>query len=154
MFDFFARHRLPQMTSTGCRFPHVHPGVSSRCFWLAIDAQIHPLLLSPRADACDSGACRFVGTTRTSRGCGSTCANPQDGKPIKVKIDDVELANPGRKTRTPAQSRRRHLEAAPRPPVGMKSAAARTGPFKLAFRNHMIFFTGTKGAAERTCGVP
>jgi predicted esterase len=47
MFDLFARHALPPSAAlSDVEFVTANPGVSSRCNWLAIEAQIHHLDLS------------------------------------------------------------------------------------------------------------
>jgi poly(3-hydroxybutyrate) depolymerase len=149
MFDFFARHRLPHASEIReIDFRTVNPAFSSRCDWLAIDAQVRPLQLSHVTMRCDPYAARFTGTTENVarlwidlRRLPAGEASPTviiDGQSIKLDraAPDVWLARDGEIWKRGAA------------PTSTMKTAARSGPFKLAFANHMVFVYGTRGTPE------
>jgi pimeloyl-ACP methyl ester carboxylesterase len=151
MFDFFARHSRPgKMRVREVHFRTSNPGVSSRCDWLLVDAQIHPLVMSMADMRFDPALRRFEGTTNNIArlAIDLEIVNPCDS--IVVQLDGchllvrgwtqeqgqlwLERGNAGwLVSHAPSQDVKRHT---------------RYGTFKDAFRNRMVFVFGTHGSRE------
>ena len=151
MFDFFARHRLPEAASVRqIDFVTVNPGVASRCDWVCIEAQQRALRPSTVSMRVDPHRRRFVGTTSNVERMSIELTPLAPGDPITIDIDGQKLEGIAR----PA-SNRVWLEragdvwrASPDAPSPNLKNPMRCGPFKDAFRNHMIFIYGTAGNAK------
>jgi hypothetical protein len=147
MFDFFARHRLPEDREVReVDFRTFNPGASSKCHWLAIDAQLKPMILSRVQMRCDPGAARFEGTTENVARMSIDLKRVPTTRPIKAKIDGVELTLDGHEQAW--LYREGEIWEQGSPPEAEWKRAARTGPFKQAFSNHMVFVYGTHGTDE------
>ena len=159
MFDFFARHRLPTADEVShVDFTTVNPGVSADCFWATIQQQqksLKPSTIHLRRDAVIK---HFVGTTENVavmqiRLVGQSL--PEAGKPVTFELDDQTGDNKLEWTpqadQTSVWLRRdgdgKWSASSDAPKPGEKSPQ-RNGPFKDAFRNHMMFVYGTKGTHE------
>jgi dienelactone hydrolase len=65
MWEFFLRHRLPQMRAVReVNFATPNPGISARCHWLTIEAQLHAMMPSSAAIRVEPEHARFAGTTQ------------------------------------------------------------------------------------------
>lgn len=155
MFDLFAHRRLPGNGDTRrVSFRTASPGVSSECWWAAVEAQQHPFKVSAIEFSIDPFQRRFTGTTdnvlrlRLDTGVlrGDTTT------PVRVELDGVKL-DP-----IPAPVGGTHIwlvrsgdvwAAAPPPSPDVKGPA-RCGPFKDAFRHRPILIYGTRGNDEET----
>lgn len=171
MMDFFVRHRLPLASEVRqVKFATANPAVSSRCHWCAIETQLKQNAISRVDVLCDPHKRRFTGTTENVRRLtldpvaaglresGDTRAAtpeasetpptptmtvrldgqeiegvevPRDVRPITFVLTDGKWATSG--------SRETSLTL---------KGPHRYGPFKEAFRNHVLFVYGTKGTAE------
>jgi dienelactone hydrolase len=150
MFDFFARHALPDDESVRqVEFATADPGVSAWCHWAGIEAQTHPLQLSSISLRCDTGQRRFTGaTTNVARLSLRLTALPAAG-PVNLDIDGQKLES------IPFPSDRQiwllrdggRWRVIPRPSPALKGPE-RSGPFKQAFRHRMLFVYGTRGTPE------
>jgi dienelactone hydrolase len=154
MFDFFARHRLPDSDELrDVDFRTVNPAISSRCDWLAIDAQVRPMQMSHVRMRCDPHSARFVGTSQNVARLSIDLRRlPPGDRPPTVSLDGQVIQL--NRTMPDAWLQRDgdtwNLAAAPTPAV---KSAARSGPFKLAFTNHMVFVYATRGTAEENAAA-
>lgn len=161
MFDFFAHHAIPSDESVRqVEFTTANPGVSAKCHWLTIEAQIHQHKLSSVSVRCDPGARRFVGTTDNVARLSFNVAHLKNDKPITIELDGQKIENitqhATRITLTRENEKWSVTLPPPSPPYkgGEKEGVAphkgphRYGPFKDAFRNRVTFVYGTKGTPE------
>jgi dienelactone hydrolase len=147
MFDFFARHVIPRPDSVReVRFTTACPGVSSRCFWANLEAQQHALQPSSVQLRYDPGQRRFTGVTDNVARLDLDLGHVRAGKPLTVNVDGQQLEGvpwPSEKrlwlTR---QDGKWSVTGRPAPDV---KGPERYGPFRDAFRNHMVFVYGTRG---------
>ena len=151
MFDLFARHALaPPAAVRDVEFATANPGVSSRCHWLAIEAQTRELEISsvslhawPVTHAI-KGATRNVAVLRLDVGRLMTSA------PLELELDgqafkDVPFpAAPG--ALWLAREGNQWSLIAP-PPASHKNPR-RYGPIKDELRHRFIFVYGTRGDAQ------
>jgi poly(3-hydroxybutyrate) depolymerase len=149
MFDFFARHAIPSDESVRhVEFTTASPGVSAKCHWLTIEAQIHQHKLSSASVRCDPGARRFVGTTDNVARLSLNVAPLKNDKPISIELDGQKIENvtqyPSRITLVRENEK---WTVTPEAPSSLKGPH-RYGPFKDAFRNRVMFVYGTKGTPE------
>ncbi|MBC8107348.1 MAG: prolyl oligopeptidase family serine peptidase [Anaerolineae bacterium] len=153
MFDMFARHRLPKSDEIrDIDFRTVNPAISSRDSWVAIDAQIRPLSISRVQMRCDPHSARFVGTTENvARLWIDLRRLPASETAPTVKIDD-QIIKLDRDTDAWLYRDGDTWNSGPAPTPAMKNAS-RSGPFKLAFNNHMVFVYGTLGTAEENAAA-
>ena len=148
MFDLFARRALPSSAEVReVEFVTANPGISARCHWAAIEAQIEAMTPSSIRLRVEPGARRFSGTTRNvARLSLDLSVLPGSGE-IAVELD-------GQKMKAAAVDKTFWLyregetwSAGERPSPSLKGPH-RSGPFKDAFRNRMLFVYGTAGNAE------
>jgi dipeptidyl aminopeptidase/acylaminoacyl peptidase len=150
MFDFFAHHVIPtdQSLRQIC-FTTVNPGVSASCHWLEIEQQIHALKQSVVDVRWDPGKRRFVGTTENVARLAFSLNHVKPGQPLKVELDGQTLDNipwPNA-PKLWLQNEGGHWRLTSKLSPALKGPL-RYGPFKDAFRHHMIFVYGTKGTPE------
>ena len=162
LFDFLRHHTLPEpRAQRRISFMTISPGVNARCGWVTIEAQDRSMEPSTIDAAIDPGAKSItISTTNVARlsldlspfttGPGALPANA----PLSITIDGVAIAST-------AGERLRFQHAAgdgpawvhaPEPDPALKSPA-RSGPFKDAFRNNVLFLYGTAGAPEETAAL-
>ena len=150
MFDFFAHHVIPTDQSLRhINFTTVNPGVSASCHWLAIEQQIHSLKKSVADVRWDPGKRRFVGTTENVARLALSLNHVKPGLTLKVDLDGQTLAEiPWPKDlKLWLQNEAGQWRLASKLSPALKNPL-RYGPFKDAFRHHMIFVYGTKGTPE------
>lgn len=153
LFDFLARHVRPERTRVReVHFLTSNPGVSSRCDWLAIDAQERQLAMS-RADVrFDPETNRFVGATDNVSRLALSLGPARADAPVAIELDGQKLTLTARES-GPGGERLWLWKTAGRWGIGGKpwpeyKGAARYGTFKEIFRNHLVFVYGTKGGRE------
>ena len=160
MFDFFAHHVIPADDAVRrVRFVTVNPAVSHRSHWVNILAQERQLQPSYVDVRCDPGVRRIVGTTtNVIRLCfelptirpGSTMTIQLDGQKLEKVPVPGDPIHAKERAVTPVVSLAKQAgqwALSPCPPDSMKNPS-RSGPFREAFRNHMIFVYGTRGTPE------
>jgi dienelactone hydrolase len=154
MFDFFARRRLPTNESVReVDFTTASPGVSSRCFWAGIEAQVHQLKPSTIHLRYDPNARRFSGTTDNVARLALDIGHVPPGKKIALELDMQKLDFADQPNRSAASGRLwlqrtgQEWSLGPAPSLDLKGPH-RYGTFKDAFRHRMQFVYGTKGTAE------
>jgi dienelactone hydrolase len=154
MFDFFARHRLPTNESVRqVDFITASPGISSRCFWASIEAQLQQLKPSTIHLRYDPGARRFSGTTDNVARVSLDIGHVPPGNKIAIELDKQKLEFADQSDRR-AHPHRLSLQRTGQewsltaaPSLGLKGPH-RYGTFKDAFRHRVQFVYGTKGTAE------
>ncbi len=149
MFDFFAHHAIPSDESVRqVEFTTASPGVSAKCHWLTIEAQIHQHKLSSASVRCDPGTRRFVGTTDNVARLSFNIAPLKNDKPITIELDGQKIENiTQHATRITLTRENDKWAVTPEAPPSHKGPH-RYGPFKDAFRNRVTFVYGTKGTSE------
>jgi dienelactone hydrolase len=150
MFDFFAHHVIPTDQSLRqINFTTVNPGVSASCHWLEIEQQIQPLKKSMVNVRWDPGKRRFVGTTENVARLAFSVNHVKPGQPLKVELDGQILDNipwPNvPKLWLQHEGGQWRLGARLSPAL---KGPNRYGPFKDAFRHHVLFVYGTRGTPE------
>ncbi|MBU6400161.1 MAG: prolyl oligopeptidase family serine peptidase [Verrucomicrobia bacterium] len=167
MFDCFARHRLPADDEVRrIRFTTVNPAISARCHWLVIEAQRRQGQPSSVDARWDPGRHRVVGSTENVARLSLAGTILEPGSPLTVSLDGQSLTNiawpaikPGGSAARPAAragagriwlERKGDSWALTGAPAVALKGPHRYGPFKEAFRNHMVLVYGTRGTAEET----
>jgi poly(3-hydroxybutyrate) depolymerase len=149
MFDFFARHALPDDASLrSVAFTTASPGVSAWCHWVGVEAQIQQHQPSAVDVRYDPGKRRFTGTTENVARLAFRLDRVVGREPVAVELDGQKLEGVALPT-TAALYLARVAETwrvAPEPPRALKGPH-RYGPFKEAFRDRMVFVYGTRGSA-------
>lgn len=156
LFDFFAHHAIPPDASLRrIQFVTVNPAVSARSHWVTILAQEHPLQPSVVDLQCDPGKRRITGSTTNVARLQLSLPLLVPGAPLHLeldgqKIEDIAWPAAAPKTAGPVllaarQDDHWQLQAA-FPPA--EKNPLRSGPFREAFRNHMIFVYATQGTGE------
>ena len=149
MFAFFERHQLPRPEDVRrVDFVTASPGVSARCHWARIEAQVRPLQFSSVSLRYDPEGPRFTGTTENVA---RLALDLRDLKPkgtVSIELDGQTLKAPPASQTGSSQvwlSRNKdRWERVPQPGRGLKGPG-RYGPFKEAFGNRMVFVYGTRG---------
>ncbi len=151
IFDFFAHHALPtEQMVRKVDFTTADPGVSTWCHWAGIIGQAHRLTPSSVQIRLDPGKRRFVGTTDNVALLALRCKTLTADGLLSVELDGQKLEN----LPYPATEKTLWLRRTSRkwsvgmPPAPTDKRPERCGPFKQAFRNHMVFVYGTKGTPE------
>jgi pimeloyl-ACP methyl ester carboxylesterase len=151
MFEFFAAHKLPlERDVREIEFRTADPGVSAWYRWAGIMAQEHRLKVSSISLRFDPGLHRIEGKTDNVM---RLCLRPpaQDSSSLlALQLDDQVLSTTERPT--PARplwlTKRSGQWTVDVPPKATEKTPDRSGPFKQAFRNQMIFVYGTQGSEE------
>ena len=164
LFDFFARHAIPTDESVRrVQFTTVNPAVSSRSHWVMLLGQEHALEPSRVDVRCDPGKRRLVGITSNVSRILFELPLLEPGKPLSVeldgdKLDDLSWPEEAPTPKAPVwdstlrpfvclvRSQGHWISGKPAP-ASMKTPA-RSGPFRQAFGNHLVFVYGTRGDAD------
>jgi dienelactone hydrolase len=150
LFDFFARHRLPDNTEIRqVDFITANPGVSAWSHWAGIEAQIKALDMSRVSIRCNPAERAFIGTTENVARLSLKLDHLPAGKAVNVTLDGQTIENiiwPEQKQIWLARQgdQWKQVTAASK---GQKGPH-RNGPFKMAFDHNMMFVYGTKGTPE------
>jgi dienelactone hydrolase len=156
MFDFFAHHVIPSDESLRrIRFVTVNPAVTAHLHWVTILAQERQLLPSAVDIRCDPGKRRLVGTTTNVARLWLGLPSLPAGAALSLKLDGQKIENipwPKRMASHPypgllvgREGGRWQLESAF--PASDKNPL-RSGPFREAFKNHVLFVYATHGTPE------
>lgn len=149
MREFFQKHPRPASADVKhVAFATASPSVSADCFWVTIAQQQKSYKLSTVDLTRDADKRTFAGTTENvARLRLDVSALPAD-KPLTVDLDGTKLEAPwpaGGKLWLDRTSTGWAVAAAP---AGTQKGPQRSGPFREAFRNHVVFVVGTRGSAE------
>ncbi len=147
LFDFFARHARPLPPRLRqVDFITPNPGVSSRCYWLGVEAQIKPLIMSRASVRYDPGSHRFCGTTENIARLSIDVGSLSIKTPVTVILDGDSLRQVLVEASTSLYFEKhaagwRQTQA----PAKKQKGPHRYGTFKDAFRNRMVLVYGTHG---------
>jgi len=170
LFDFLRRNRRPEDHEIrDVTFVTVNPGVASRCRWVVVEAQERSMEPS-RIEAEIQPASRKIVArsenivrlafdlapfamrrTVEREGRSEDATILPAGEPITVEIDGKLLEAVPWPAREDTLRLERDREAGWRVadlPVPAWKGPRRAGPFKDAFRNHVMFVYGTRGTLE------
>ena len=153
LFDFFARHRLPDNTEIRqVDFITANPGVSAWSHWAGIEAQTKALDFSRISIRCNPAERAFIGTTENVARLSLKLEHLPVGKAVNVTLDGQTLENiawPEQKQLWLANDGGQWKQVSK---VSKdQKGPHRNGPFKMAFNHNIMFVYGTKGTeAENT----
>jgi poly(3-hydroxybutyrate) depolymerase len=154
MFDFFRRHVSPADRDVRhISFTTANPGISSRCRWATIEAQLKQGEPSTIDLVYDPAGPTLRGTTQNVQRLSLDVEHWPADTPGRVVLDgsapiDVTWPADGKPPRiwlTGDGTAWKLLSAAP---SGSLKGPLRYGPFKEAFRNRVLFVYGTRGTLE------
>jgi dienelactone hydrolase len=150
MFEFFeARRRPPAAEVTHVEFVTASPGVSAWSHWVGIEAQKSQFVPSSVTIDLDRDRRRFEAETDNVAVLSLKLDQLRPDEPFQVTIDGQQLASldwPTNKTKQIWLSDDGgQWTAAADPPARDLKGPHRYGPFKDAFRHHMLFVYGTSG---------
>jgi len=151
LFEFLARHTLTPIEKVRqVDFTTAAPSASASMNWARIDAQVHPFQYSTVHLRCDPDKRRFIGTTDNVARLALDLAPLKPGDPVQAELDDQKIDNivwPEKESRLWFGHEHGKWSVTDAPSSAVKNAD-RSGPFKDAFRNRVLFVYGTKGTAE------
>jgi len=157
IFDLFARHRIPGPTEVRrLRFTTANPGISAKCQWASIEAQIHPLAPSRIDLEWDASSRRVTGSTENVARLalhldllerGSIPTLTLDGQTL-TNLQSMEASSPGTLPRAVWLTRQGDRWSPAGPASVAKKGPHRAGPFKEAFGHRILLVYGTRGTAE------
>jgi predicted esterase len=149
--EFLEKHTIPERKDVPeVEFVTASPGVSAWSQWAGIEAQLHELQPSSVHIRWDKEKNEFHGTTENVARLALDLQHLEPATSLTVDLDGQKLE----KVAWPQKPRRLWLArndgnwaVIPAPAAALKGPD-RYGPFREAFRNHMVFVYGTKGSAE------
>jgi poly(3-hydroxybutyrate) depolymerase len=155
LFDFLKRHtKLALKDIRQVEFATASPGVSSRCDWASVEAQVHPLQTSSIDLWFDPETGVIRGETKNVARLAldlSAFKPPKSEAAVSIeldgqkKIESVSWPKEGDRLWLVRDGDSWSVRAAPSSSL---KGPHRYGPFKDAFRNGVIFVYGTKGTRE------
>lgn len=143
MFDMF-RDSKKMTASTAFSFTTVNPGVSSTLESCTIDQQINPLMPSKLTHKEHVGSSDIETENVAAFTISTNTTSQIDGQIVTMKTLPTNGARTGTGTFVKVGNKWTAVDALP---AGEKTPL-KSGPFKLAFQNRMVFVVGTKGTAE------
>lgn len=152
MMEFLQHHALAADGAVNhVEFFTASPGVSAKCHWATIEAQIRPLAISSINLNRDPAARAVSGSTDNVARLAIALPGLEAGKPLTIELDGRKLENvpwpaEGDVIRL-AREADNWTVAAAAPSPALKGPH-RNGLFKDAFRNRVILVYGTKGSPE------
>lgn len=154
LFDFFAHHVIPTDASVRrIQFVTVNPAVSARSHWVTVIAQEHPLQPSSVDLQCDPGKRRIVGVTANIARLQLALPLLKPGPPFSLELDGQKIEDmswpdvrPGAGASLVVSRQENRWQILNSIPPSDKNPL-RSGPFRQAFRNHMVFVYGTQGTS-------
>ncbi len=153
IFEFFSRHTLPPLEAVReVNFTTGNPGISAWSKWAGIEAQISPLAVSNVHLILDPLLRRFSGTTSNVERLALNVSGLSAGTPINFEIDGQKLEGLPYPDREPIV-RLQRANGAWKPLTEVNLAhksPLRSGNFKEAFKNRVLFVYGTQGTAEES----
>jgi dienelactone hydrolase len=151
LFEFLERHTLPRPEEVRqVQFVTASPGVSAWSHWAGIEAQVQAFRPSSVNLRLDPDRRRFSGTTENVARLALDLAHLKPGQPLHAELDGQrfdDLTWPEKATRLWFRRENGQWAATGEPATSLKGPH-RSGPFKDAFRNRMVFVYGTRGTAE------
>ena len=157
IFDLFGRHRIPKPTDVRhLRFTTANPGISAKCQWASIEAQVHALAPSRIDMEWDAPARRFTGSTENVTRLALHLDLLEKGSMPTVILDGQTLTNlngagsmsGGAMPKTVWLARRGDRWVVSGPASLADKGPHRAGPFKEAFAHRILLVYGTRGTPE------
>jgi hypothetical protein len=148
MFEYFSKRSRPDRAEVRhVEFVTASPSVSSECHWATIEAQEKQFNLSSVNITHDPQKRSFAGKTENVARLTLDLGHLKPG-PIQIALDGETLANvewPGDIGKLWLyRGADKKWRTGPRP-AATEKYPARSGPFREAFRNRVLFVVGTKG---------
>jgi pimeloyl-ACP methyl ester carboxylesterase len=151
MFDFFSRRSLTENGQVRhLEFATASPAVSGECHWALIQTQQKAFKLSSIKLTHDPDKRSFAGKTENVACLALDIRHLKSGATINLELDGQHLADvpwPGDATKIWLEHSGDKWRVGKKPSTESKSPA-RSGPFRDAFRNGVVFVVGTKGSPE------
>jgi pimeloyl-ACP methyl ester carboxylesterase len=151
MFEFFSQRSLPEREKVEhVVFATASPGVSAQCEWATIEEQQRAFKLSSIELTHDPKKRSFAGKTENVACLALDVRHLKPGAPLQIELDRQPLKD----VPWPDNAAAIWLERVDDKwrPAGRLSAGtktpARSGPFRDAFRNGVVFVIGTKGSTD------
>lgn len=156
MFEFFQRHQLPRAEEVDqLDFTTASPAISSRFRWITIHAQEHSMQVSRVTLQADRANKTITGSTENIAGMTMDGARFPPGESWTLQLDGQNLTSVSvdpQLNRVVLEKKSGAWAVLPTPwPTAYKSET-RCGPFKEAFRNHVVLVYGTVGTQDETAG--
>lgn len=153
LIEFLRARSLPDpATRDSVDFITPAPSVSPELAWVRVEQQQQGMRPSSVHIERDRAARKFTGSTENVASLSLDTTDLEDGDAITIVLDDSELvlnAPPGsRRIRLTRDAEGSWSDAAGIDPNAKNPG--RSGPFKGAFRNNMVFVVGTKGTTNET----
>ncbi|HEV8062350.1 MAG TPA: prolyl oligopeptidase family serine peptidase, partial [Gemmataceae bacterium] len=152
LIEFLERHILPKPEDVRqVDFATASPGISAWCDWAGIEEQVKPLTLSKISAALSPDKKKLTAKTdNVARlaiklqiwGGSLPETITVDGKPVDLTS---ARSSPPKLLRLNKTGSEWKIESGD---VSAQKGPVRYGPFKEAFRNHVVFVYGTKGTPE------
>jgi hypothetical protein len=160
MFDFFASRRTPAIADVRhVEFVTASPGVSARSHWVTIEAQVEQFKPSSVTIDHDPKTRKFVGKTENAARLALDIGHLSAGEPVHVELDGERISDIAWSQSTHVE-KTTNVEAriwfsrvdgkwaiATKPNPSLKGPH-RSGPFKDAFRHHVVLVYGTRGTPD------
>lgn len=151
IFEFFSRHTLPPLEAIReVNFTTGNPGVSAWSKWAGIEAQTSPLEPSSVHLFLDPLSRRFYGTTLNVEQLALNAGGLSAGAPLVAELDGQKIEGLPYPDKEPIL-RLQRVGGAWKPlakPDFARKSPLRSGNFKEAFKNRMLFVYGTQGTPE------
>ncbi|MCX6380180.1 MAG: prolyl oligopeptidase family serine peptidase [Armatimonadetes bacterium] len=151
IFEFFSRHTLPALEAVReVNFTTGNPGISAWSKWAGIEAQTSPLTVSSVHLILDPLLRRFSGTTSNVEQLALIVTGLSAGTPLNVEIDGQKLEGlPYPDKESLLRLQRTNGVWKPLMEVNFaRKSPLRSGNFKEAFKNRVLFVYGTQGTSE------
>ncbi len=152
LIEFLERHELPKPEDVRqIRFATASPGISAWCNWAGIEEQVKPFKVSSIQATLSPDKKKLSAKTENVARLAFKLENWGGTLPGTITVDDKAVDLAAVRSGPPKILR---LEKAGTDwkvaleDVSAQKGPSRYGPFKDAFRNHVVFVYGTKGTAE------
>ena len=147
LLDFLAHRELPGVEEVRrIDFATASPGVSARMHWATVEAQARSFERSAIHLTRDPTARTISGTTENVARLALDLGRWKPGGPIAVTLDGETIAGLS-DTKVWLARAGGHWKRIDKPSAALKNPD-RSGPFRDAFRNRVVFVHGTRGTAE------
>jgi hypothetical protein len=151
MFEFFSQRSLPERGKVEhVAFATASPGVSAQCEWATIEAQQKAFKLSSIELTHDPKKRSFAGKTENVARLALDVRHMKPGASLQIELDGRQLKDvpwPCDVATIWVERFGGKWSPAGKAASGTKTPA-RSGPFRDAFRNGVVFVIGTKGSLD------
>jgi hypothetical protein len=151
MFQFFDSRTLPEWKDVRrVEFATASPGISARCFWASVEAQVKPYELSTIDIQVGSDKHSFSGKTKNVARLALSAWPLTGDHAVNVTLDGQEMQNlkwPGERGTLWFEFANGHWASSSQPSPELKGPQ-RNGSFKNAFRHYVTLVYGTQGTPE------